>query len=73
MLLFVFDGGTLTDSEVAALRPDGDEIAETRYWPAGDLDDLAPARLVNRLRLALTALQTGQTLYAERGTSPVAA
>ena len=28
---------------------------------------------VNRLRLALTALQTGQTLYAERGVSPVAA
>jgi 8-oxo-dGTP diphosphatase len=72
-LLFVFDGGTLTDSEAATLRPDGDEIAEARYWRADDLDELAPARLVNRLRLALTALETGQTLYAERGASPVAA
>src|SRR3954463_1968190 len=57
-LLFVFDGGTLTDSEAASLRPDGDEIAEARYWPAADLDDLAPARLVRRLRLALDALST---------------
>src|SRR5919202_3650578 len=72
-LLFVFDGGTLTESEVAALRPDGDEIAESRFWRADDLDELAPARLVNRLRLALTALEAGQTLYAERGASPVAA
>src|SRR3954463_1877066 len=52
-LLFVFDGGRLTSSDVAVLSPDGDEIAEARFWSANDLDELAPARLVRRLRLAL--------------------
>jgi len=32
-----------------------------------DVQQLAPARLVRRLELALKALMTGQTLYAERG------
>jgi len=72
-LLFVFDGGRLTSSDVAVLSPDGDEIVEARFWPASDLDELAPARLVRRLRLALDALSTGQTLYAERGAVSVAA
>src|SRR3954468_12924068 len=60
-LLFVFDGGTLTPAEVSALRLEKDEIGEARYWAADQLEQLAPARLVNRLRLALTALETGQT------------
>src|SRR3954454_13422185 len=72
-LLFVFDGGTLTAEDAAVLSPDGHEIAEARYWLPDELDTSAPARLVNRLRIALTALATGQTLYAERGFSPVAA
>src|SRR3954447_22872141 len=54
-LLFVFDGGALTSSDVAVLLPDGKEIAEVRFWPAKDLDELAPARLARRLRLALDA------------------
>src|SRR3954462_607049 len=59
-LLFVFDGGELTPSDVAALTPDGDEIVEARYWAASELDTLAPARLVSRLRLAVEALNTGR-------------
>src|SRR3954467_15362490 len=66
-LLFVFDGGSITSSEVAVLSPDGDEIAEARYWSTEDLDELGPKRLVDRLRLALIALDSGQALYAERG------
>jgi 8-oxo-dGTP diphosphatase len=72
-LLFIFDGGTLTDAEGASLRPDRQEIAEARYWPVDSFDDLTPARLANRLRVALEALATGQTLYAEHGASVVAA
>src|ERR687886_399427 len=58
-LLFVFDGGELTPSEAAVLTADGDEIAEARYWTSAELDALAPARLVSRLRLALEAPNTG--------------
>jgi 8-oxo-dGTP diphosphatase len=66
-LLFVFDGGTLTPAEVDTLHLDADEIAEARFWSAEHLVDLAPARLVNRLRLALKAVATGSTTYAEHG------
>src|SRR4051795_5157734 len=52
-LLFVFDGGMLTSAEAAALSPDGDEIAEARYWHPDELEPLAPMRLVSRLRLAV--------------------
>jgi 8-oxo-dGTP pyrophosphatase MutT (NUDIX family) len=44
-LLFIFDGGTLTQAEGASLRPDGREIDEAGYWPADSFDDLTPARL----------------------------
>jgi 8-oxo-dGTP pyrophosphatase MutT (NUDIX family) len=71
-LLFVFDGGTITPAEVDALHLGADEIAEARYWSPDQLDQLAPARLVNRLRLALEALITARTLYAEHG-APIAA
>src|SRR5919199_5944753 len=43
-LLFVFDGGTLTDSEAATLRPDGDEIADARYWQGPGMGGRAAAR-----------------------------
>ena len=72
-LLFVFDGGTLTPAEVDAIQLGADEIAEARYWSPSHLDELAPARLVSRLRLALDALSGGKTLYAERGASVAAA
>ena len=68
-LLFVVDGGILTD---AGLRPvpDGVEIAQARFWPPQAFALLAPARLARRLHLAVTAAATGQCVYAENGTIP---
>jgi 8-oxo-dGTP pyrophosphatase MutT (NUDIX family) len=66
-LLFVFDGGTMTDREVSALVVDGDEIAEARFHPASELPGLMPARLARRLALALDAVSSGATIYAENG------
>src|SRR3954447_11439996 len=37
-LLFVFDGGVLTQAEASSLSPDGNEIAEARYWRSDELD-----------------------------------
>jgi hypothetical protein len=65
----VFDGGRLTSSETTLLRPHGDGIAEARYWRADELDDLAPARLVTLLRLALTARGGSWAAVRERGTT----
>lgn len=39
-LLFVFDGGVMTDADVAALKLDGDEIVEARFHDPGELPNL---------------------------------
>jgi 8-oxo-dGTP diphosphatase len=66
-LLFVFDGGLMTEAEASALVPDGEEIAEVRFHEENELDGLMPARLSRRLHLALSAARNGQTIYAEHG------
>ena len=72
-LLFVFDGGALTPSETDALRPDGQEVAEARFWSPDRFEQLAPARLARRLHLAVEAAAAGRTLYAEHGASATTA
>jgi ADP-ribose pyrophosphatase YjhB (NUDIX family) len=71
-LLFVFDGGTRTDDDPQP-TPDGDEIAEARYWPAEAFTTLTPARLARRLHLAVTAADDGNPVYAEHGAIPATA
>lgn len=66
-LLFVFDGGVMTDVEAAALTVDGHEIVEARFQEPSELPNLMPARLARRLALALDAARTGTTIYAEHG------
>jgi hypothetical protein len=72
-LLWVFDGGLMTDAEVAALQLDGDEIVEVRFHDPAELPNLMPARLARRLLLALEAAGAGTTVYAEHGTAVGAA
>jgi 8-oxo-dGTP diphosphatase len=66
-LLFVFDGGVMTQAETSSLIPDGEEIAEVRFHEESELDRLMPSRLSRRLHLAMSAARTGQTMYAEHG------
>lgn len=66
-LLFVFDGGVMTEAEVTGLQLDGDEIVETRFHDPSELPNLMPARLARRVALALDAARDGTTIYAEHG------
>lgn len=68
-LLFVFDGGTRTEDDPSPV-PDGDEVAEVRYWPADAFATLTPARLARRLHLAVAAADDGDSVYAEHGAVP---
>lgn len=70
-LLFVFDGGVMTQDEFARLTPDGVEIGEARFQPPTAFDTLTVARLARRLHLAVAAAQAGTTIYAEHGASTV--
>ena len=66
-ILYVFDGGSLTDDDRRRIAFEDGEITEFRYVDPADLDDLVPARLGRRLRTALMAKRGGRTLYAEHG------
>ncbi|MEU4245238.1 NUDIX hydrolase [Actinoplanes sp. NPDC026619] len=65
-LLFVFDGGRLTDAQHAAIEFTDGEILEWRYVPAEHLTDYVVDRLARRLRAAVP----GETRYLENGRLP---
>jgi 8-oxo-dGTP diphosphatase len=67
-LLFVFDGGVLSDAELGAAVLDLAEIGQAAFHPAEALDALTPARLARRIRLALAATDGHECgVYAELG------
>jgi 8-oxo-dGTP pyrophosphatase MutT (NUDIX family) len=66
-LLFVFDGGVLTDEQTASIRVDGVEIAEFAYHDRGDIDRLLIPRLARRVHAALDARANEETVYLEHG------
>lgn len=66
-LLFVFDGGTLTDHDLDAVTPDGGEIAEWGFQRVDEFEQLMPQRLVRRLRTAVAARSAETIAYAENG------
>jgi 8-oxo-dGTP diphosphatase len=66
-ILFLFDGGILTDRDLAELHVDGTEIIDARLFPTARIGDLTPERLARRLHLAFTAYDDGTVAYAEHG------
>lgn len=66
-ILFIFDGGELSEADFATMIFADGEIVDARFVDVGSLDDYLPARLVNRLRLALHAKSQQRCIYAERG------
>lgn len=69
-ILFVFDAGKLSEDQERSIAVDDDEISDWRYVAAELLDEYAPARLVRRIRTALTARTVGRPIYAEHGSQP---
>ena len=66
-ILFIFDGGQMSEDQAAALIVDGNEISEAKFHEADALDGLMPERLIRRLRTAYQAAQAQTTTYAEHG------
>jgi ADP-ribose pyrophosphatase YjhB (NUDIX family) len=65
-VLWIFDGGTLPRG-LPGVRRDTVEIAEVGWSRSAELEGRAPDRLARRVLLAVRALRTGRTLYAEHG------
>ncbi|MEU8080358.1 NUDIX hydrolase [Catellatospora citrea] len=69
-VLFIFDGGELSEADLAAMTfPDG-EVTEARFVDLCALEDHLPLRLANRMRLALEARLQRRCVYAEHGRQP---
>lgn len=72
-LVFVFDAGTLTDDQIAALRVTDNELSGfTFVIPTESAQYLRPD-VAARLTRALRALDTGTTEYSETNGPPAAA
>jgi 8-oxo-dGTP diphosphatase len=66
-ILFVFDGGSLTEDELARVRLDAAELHEHAFHQPDRLDDAMPERLAKRVRAAVDARRLRRTRYLEHG------
>lgn len=66
-LMFVFDAGVLTDSRIAAIRLQPQELDDYVFAAPADLDTLLPPGLARRMNAAISAADTGRTAYLEDG------
>jgi 8-oxo-dGTP diphosphatase len=66
-VLFVFDGGVLTEPDIAAIRLQPEELDSYEFLPPAEaLDRLIP-RLRRRVSAALQAKTESRTMYLEHG------
>jgi len=66
-LVFMFYGGTLRQTEIDSLRPDGKEVTDLRWMSLDEAMPLLPNYLKTRLPRCLDALLADATLYLEAG------
>ncbi|MBB5785592.1 NUDIX domain-containing protein [Jiangella mangrovi] len=69
-LLFVFDGGTLTPEQIAALKLADDELEAWAFRDQTEMLNVLPPRLQRRITKAFSAAQTGRHIYLEQGAEP---
>lgn len=66
-LMFIFDGGELTDEQIAGLKIVDDELAEFRFFAPAEASGVLRPYVWQRVQAALDSLSTGQIHYL-RGT-----
>ncbi|MDH6133561.1 8-oxo-dGTP pyrophosphatase MutT (NUDIX family) [Kitasatospora sp. MAA4] len=66
-LAFVFDGGTLTEAQAAAVRPHDHELSEAVFTPAAEVRAQLRSRLQPRFDAAMQALTDGRPRYLRDG------
>ncbi|MGC4190888.1 MAG: NUDIX hydrolase [Thermomicrobiales bacterium] len=64
-IMFVYDGGLLTDAATITLQPD--ELRSFRFLPADDLESVLNPRLAGRMREALRARHEGILIERNNG------
>lgn len=68
-LVFVFDGGILSATEIDTLQLTDDELSGFRFCTTHEAAELLRPYVWDRAATALDALKTGRSQYAHRGAS----
>jgi 8-oxo-dGTP diphosphatase len=68
-VLFLFDGGRLSNDQLAAIAFRDGEIGEFAFIDDDQLDDLTIPRLARRIRATMDARRQHQSTYLEHGIS----
>lgn len=66
-LILIYDGGVLGEADIAAIRPQADELASFAFVEAGHVPELASALLARRIAACLEAVASGTTMSLENG------
>jgi 8-oxo-dGTP pyrophosphatase MutT (NUDIX family) len=66
-ILFVFDGGTLSQEQIDGIKVDGVEIGGFGFHPRQSIAAMDIPRLTGRVLAALEARDAGLTVYLEHG------
>jgi 8-oxo-dGTP pyrophosphatase MutT (NUDIX family) len=66
-LVFVFDGGTLTEETASSLRPEDPELSAIRFCPLEEAARLLRPYVWRRASQALAALRNGRPSYLHDG------
>lgn len=69
-ILFVFDGGRISDEQLRAITLPPEELYSARFHSRTDLDRLLIPRLARRIQAALDTHGDGRTDYLEHGVPP---
>lgn len=67
LLMFVFDGGTLTTEQQAAISLQDDELSEHRFCATDDASRMLSRRAWQRAERALASVGTGLLVYLHDG------
>jgi 8-oxo-dGTP diphosphatase len=69
-LLFIFDGGILTDEYLCKIRLDPEELTSFDFHDIANIHDVTIARLARRIIHGQAARHDGTTRYLEHGEPP---
>ncbi|MZD09756.1 NUDIX domain-containing protein [Streptomyces sp. SID5785] len=69
-LLYLFDGGVLSERLQAEIVLQASEIKSYAFHPVDEVDDLTIPRLARRVRAAVSARHDGSVAYLEHGQLP---
>lgn len=69
-VMFIFDGGRLTDEQAKGLRPTDDELVGLRFLPYEEALSMMKPSMARRIRASVEALEDGLPRYLDFGRKP---